>query len=342
MWKEIFEVLSGMFVCYCIFFLYIWIRSRICKRMMLLDRHVVITGGSSGIGLELAKKCYSKGCSVSIIARDKGRLDTAVVEIDQCKGVQAVDRISTFREPYKQTLNAYSFDLSDQMNCSDLVAKIEENGGPIDVLINNAGFAYVAPFETSDLTEFKAMMDTNYFSGVCLTQAVIPGMKERQSGRIVFVSSQASQIGIYGYTGYTATKCAINGFAQVLQSELKPFNIRVCVSFPPDTDTPGFEKENKIKPNLTKLLSDTGSVFKPKKIAEDILKGVDFGRFYIYHGFDGFFLAMLNSGMSPVHSLLEGVKQVLTVSLFRFVSFFYLFSFDKVIARNLTVKEKKE
>ena len=85
---------------------------------------------------------------MSIIARDKGRLDTAVVKIDQCKGVQAVDRISTFREPYKQTLNAYSFDLSDQMNCSDLVAKIEENGGPIDVLINNAGFAYVAPFES--------------------------------------------------------------------------------------------------------------------------------------------------------------------------------------------------
>ena len=342
MLSEIVEVLSAMFVCYCLFFLYIWIRSRICKRMMLLDRHVVITGGSSGIGLELAKKCYSKGCSVSIIARDQGRLDLAVTAIEKCKGVQAVDRISTFREPYKQTLNAYSVDLSSQMNYSDLVTKIEENGGPIDVLINNAGFAYVAPFETSDLTEFKDMMDTNFFSGVCLTQAVVRGMKERQEGRIVFVSSQASQVGIYGYTGYTATKCAINGFAQVLQSELKPFNIRVCLSFPPDTDTPGYEKENQIKPALTKLLSDTGSVFKPQKIAEDILKGIDFGRFYIYHGFDGFFLAMLNSGMTPAHSLLEGVRQVLCVSLFRLISFFYLFSFDKVIARNLTVKDKKD
>ena len=222
--------------------------------MMLLDRHIVITGGSAGIGLELAKKSYSKGCSVSIIARDQGRLDQAVAAIEKCKGVQAVDRISTFREPYKQTVNAYSFDLSSQMDCSDLVAEIEENGGPIDVLINNAGFAYIAPFETSDLSEFKAMMDTNYFSGVYLTQAVVPGMKHRQSGRIVFVSSQASQVGIYGYTGYTATKCAVNGFAQVLQSEVKPFNIRVCLSYPPDTDTPGFEKENRMKPKLTKLL----------------------------------------------------------------------------------------
>ncbi|KAI6647311.1 3-ketodihydrosphingosine reductase isoform X1 [Oopsacas minuta] len=342
MWTEILEILAGFFACYCIFFLYIWIRSRICKRMMLLDRHIVITGGSAGIGLELAKKSYSKGCSVTIIARDQGRIDKALVEIEKCKGIQAMDRISTFREPYKQTLNAYSVDLSTQLDCTELIAKIEENGGPIDVLINNAGFAYVAPFETSDLSEFRLMMDTNYFPGVYLSQAVVPSMKDRKSGRIVFVSSQASQAGIYGYTGYAATKCAINGFAQVLQSELKPFNIRVCISFPPDTDTPGFAKENEIKPELTKILSETGSVFKPQKIAEDILKGIDFGRFYIYHGFDGFFLAMLNSGMSPVHSLLEGVRQVALLSLFRFISFFYLLGFDRTIARKLMEKEKND
>ena len=310
--------------------------------MMLLDRHIVITGGSAGIGLELAKKAYSRGCSVSIIARNQTRLNQAVCEVEKCKGIQAMDRISTFREPYKQTLHAYSVDLSAERDCTEIIARIEENGGPIDVLINNAGFAYVAPFETSDLNEFRVMMDTNYFPGVYLSHAVLPGMKRRKSGRIVFVSSQASQAGIYGYTGYTATKCAINGFAQVLQSEVKPYNIRVCISFPPDTDTPGFARENLMKPELTKVLSDSGSLFTPQKIADDILKGIDFGRFYIYHGMDGFLLAMLNCGMSPVHSLLEGVRQIAVVSLFRLISFYYLLDFDRTIARKLAEKDKSE
>ena len=339
---EALEVLSAMFVCYCLFFGYIWVRSRICKRMMLLDRHIVITGGSAGIGLELAKKSYSRGCSVSIIARDQTRLDQAVSEIEKSKGIQAMDRISTFREPYNQTLHAYSLDLSRERDCTDLIARIEENGGPIDVLINNVGFSYMAPFDTSDLNEFRVMMDTNYFSGVYLSHAVLPGMKSRRSGRIVFISSQASQVSIYAYTGYTATKCAINGFAQVLQSEVKSYNIRVCISFPPDTDTPGYARENLIKPEITKLLSEAGSVFTAKKIADDILKGVDFGRFYIYHGMDGFMLAMLNCGMSPVHSLLEGVRQIAVVSLFRLISFYYLLTFDRIIARKLAEKDKSE
>ena len=340
MLAEVLQVLAAMFVCYCMFFSYIWVRSRICKRMMLLDRHIVITGGSAGIGLELAKKSYSRGCSVSIIARDQTRLDQAVSEIEKCKGIQAMDRISTFREPYKQTLHAYSVDLATERDCTELIAKIEENGGPIDVLINNAGFAYVASFDTSDLNEFRVMMDTNFFPGVYLSHAVLPTMKSRKSGRIVFVSSQASQTGIYGYTGYTASKCAINGFAQVLQSEVKPYNIRVCISFPPDTDTPGYARENMMKPELTKILSEAGNVFTAKNIADDILKGVDFGRFYIYHGLDGFVLAMLNCGMSPVHSLLEGVRQIAVVSLFRLISFYYLLSFDRTIARKLEEKEK--
>lgn len=309
--------------------------------MMLLDRHIVITGGSSGIGLELAKKSFSKGCSVSIIARDKTRLEKAIEEIEACKGIQAMDRITTFREPYQQTLHSYSVDLSQKQDYTQLVQEIEEKGGPIDVLINNAGYAYIAEFEESDLSEFDRMMATNFFSGVHLTQAVIPGMKTRKSGRIVFVSSQASQVGIYGYSGYTASKCAMNGFAQVLQSEVKPFNIRVCISFPPDTDTPGFARENEIKPEITRLLSDEGGVHKPRKIAEDILKGVDFGRFYIYHGIDGFLLSTLNCGMSPVHSLLEGVRQTALVSLFRFISFFYLISFDRTIAGKLHTNKHK-
>lgn len=92
-------------------------------------------------------------------------------------------------------------------------------------------------------------MRVNYIGGVYCTRAVVKSMKERKFGRILFVSSQAGQIGIFGYSGYSASKFALRGFVEALQMELKPFNIFVTLSFPPDTDTPGFKEENLTKVN---------------------------------------------------------------------------------------------
>jgi 3-dehydrosphinganine reductase len=90
-------------------------------------------------------------------------------------------------------------------------------------------------------------MKVNYLGGVYCTRAVIEPMRHRHFGRIVFVSSQAGQIGIFGYSGYSASKFALKGFAESLQMEVKPYNIYVTVSYPPDTDTPGFKVENLTK-----------------------------------------------------------------------------------------------
>lgn len=90
-------------------------------------------------------------------------------------------------------------------------------------------------------------MRVNYLGGVYCTKSVVDSMKSRKFGRILFVSSQAGQIGVYGYTAYSATKFAIRGLAEALQMELKPFNIYISVSYPPDTDTPGFKEELKDK-----------------------------------------------------------------------------------------------
>lgn len=93
-------------------------------------------------------------------------------------------------------------------------------------------------------------MRVNYIGGVYCTKSVVETMKNRKFGRIVFVSSQAGQIGIYGYTAYSATKFALRGLAEALQMELKPYNIYVTVSYPPDTDTPGFKEELKDKVSI--------------------------------------------------------------------------------------------
>lgn len=87
-------------------------------------------------------------------------------------------------------------------------------------------------------------MRVNYLGGIYCTKSVIESMKNRRFGRILFVSSQAGQIGIFGYSAYSASKFALRGLVEALQMEVKPFNIYVTLSFPPDTDTPGFKEEN--------------------------------------------------------------------------------------------------
>jgi 3-dehydrosphinganine reductase len=99
------------------------------------------------------------------------------------------------------------------------------------------------------------MMRVNYMGSVYCTKAVIDSMKSRRFGRIVFVSSQAGQLGVFGYSAYSSSKFALRGFAEVLQMELKPYNILVTLSFPPDTDTPGLATENLSKVSVKILCS---------------------------------------------------------------------------------------
>ena len=117
----------------------------------------------------------------------------------------------------------------------------------------------------------KELMRVNYIGGVYCTKAVVDTMKSRKFGRILFVSSQAGQIGIYGYTAYSPTKFALRGLAEALQMELKPYNVYVSVSYPPDTDTPGFKEELKDKCEETVLLSESSGIYKSKDVALNIL-----------------------------------------------------------------------
>jgi 3-dehydrosphinganine reductase len=119
--------------------------------------------------------------------------------------------------------------------------------GPVDVLINNAGISKSAEMSDMPAEDFEEMIRVNYLGSVYCTKAVVDSMKDRRSGRIGFVCSQSGQIGVYGYTAYSASKFAIRGFAETLQMELRPYGVFTTISFPPDTDTPGFKQENLYK-----------------------------------------------------------------------------------------------
>jgi len=147
----------------------------------------------------------------------------------------------------------------------------------------------------------------------------------------VFLSSQAGQTGVYGYTGYSASKFALRGLAETLQMEVKHLNIGITVAFPPDTETPGFAEENLIKPLETKLISGNGVVFKADHVAASIVKDTLKGNFMSYMGLDGFILGHVSSGMAPCNSIIQAFIQFFLMGVFRIISLGYLKSFNHLV-----------
>jgi 3-dehydrosphinganine reductase len=144
-------------------------------------------------------------------------------------------------------------------------------------------------------------------------------MRQLGSGRIVLVSSQAGQIGVYGYTSYCATKFALKGLAESLQMELARDNIYVTVAYPPDTDTPGFAEENKNKPIETQLINGTSGVLSAEEVAKSIIASAQKGSFSCWFGINGFLLESLTSGAQPITSMLELISQSFTIGLARLI-----------------------
>ncbi|MBN3308101.1 KDSR reductase, partial [Amia calva] len=298
------------------------------KPLKLNGSHVVVTGGSSGIGKSIAVECYKHGAFITLVARDESKL------------VQAKKEIEKYAINDKQVVLCISVDVSKDYGQVDSVIKqAQEKLGPVDMLVNCAGTSVAAKFEEVEVDRFKRLMEVNYLGSVYPTRAVIPIMKERRMGRVVFVSSQAGQVGLYGYTAYSPSKFALRGLAEALQMEMKPYNIYVTVAYPPDTDTPGLAEENKTKPLETKMISETSGICQPDQVAKIVVKDAVQGNFNSSVGPDGYMLSALTCGMSPVTSITEGLQQIVTMGLFRTIALFYLGSFDSIVRRCMMQRE---
>ncbi|KAL6954339.1 3-dehydrosphinganine reductase tsc10b [Sarracenia purpurea var. burkii] len=206
-------------------FLFIIVRPRPVK-IPIKGRHVFITGGSSGIGLALAHQAALEGARVSILARNRGKLEEAKRAIQLSTGVDVA---------------VFSADVRD----FDAVKTAVEEAGPIDVLVCNQGVFVPQELERQEMEEVKFMIDVNLMGTFHLIKSALSGMKnrkERGPASIAIMSSQAGQVGIYGYTAYSASKFGLRGMAEALQQEVIADNIHVSLIFPPDTETPGLEE----------------------------------------------------------------------------------------------------
>jgi len=243
--------------------------------MDIAGKCVIITGGSSGIGKEIARIFARRRANVFIVARREEVLRTTIAEVKQ----EAADS--------SQRFGYFSADVSDLNAVGNAVSAAEAECGPPAVLINAAGIVNPGYAEELSISGMEAEVGINYLGTMYMIKHVLNGMIERQSGWILNVSSLGGLKGIFGYTGYSGSKFAIVGFSEALRSEMRPHGIRVSVLCPPDVDTPTFEEENKVKPLETKRISEGGKVMQPQDVARAAVDGMEKGTFLIIPNFPG-------------------------------------------------------
>ena len=219
---------------------------------------VLITGCSSGFGLETARYFLERDWKV----------------------------VATMRTPRKDVLppsdrlRVLQLDVTDAQSIRNAV----EAAGPIDVLVNNAGFGAPAPFELTSLETVRALFETNTFGTIAVTQAVLPQMRERQSGVVVNVTSSVTYKPLPLVGIYRSAKAAVNAFTESMASEVAPFGVRVRIVLPGSsgetrfrdtarTHLRGVEDEvygEFMKETIARMLASTGPGTHAKDVAEAV------------------------------------------------------------------------
>ena len=190
---------------------------------------VIITGGSSGIGKALGEVFGKQGSKVLITGRNKAELDEAVQELLR-KGIDVA---------------GCQADVSVEADNQRMASEAIRLFGKIDILINNAGITMRSLFEEVDLDVVKKVMDINFYGVLYATKCCLPEIIKNK-GSVIGISSVAGYRGLPGRTGYSASKFALNGFLEVLRTEMLKKDVHVL------TACPGFTTSNIRKRSLTK------------------------------------------------------------------------------------------
>src|SRR5213079_1406314 len=226
----------------------------------------LVTGSASGLGRNITEAVLASGARLVATARDPRRLDDVV-------------------KKYGDQVRTASLDVADENAANSAVQAAVDAFGRLDVVVNNAGYGDIAPFEQLSSERFKAVVDTNFYGVVNVTRAALPIMRKQKSGCILQISSVGGRLARPGSTPYHAAKWAVGGFTESLAQEVAPFGVKVCALEPGGMRTNWGVRANKETPVL---LSDyepsVGAVIKalasywgneisgPVKVAQLILR----------------------------------------------------------------------
>jgi 3-dehydrosphinganine reductase len=251
------------------------------------NAHAIITGGSSGIGKATARLLAERGANITLIARTPTTLASAKAEIE-----------SVLIYP-QQRVNTISADMADCTQAQQAIADAIEQLGPPTYLITSAGIAHPGYCQQLPLEIFERTMAVNYFGTLYAIMAALPVMQAQRRGSIVLISSGAGLVGVFGYTAYSPSKFAVRGLAEALRGELRLSGIHISVAYPPDTDTPQLQEENKTKPLETRLIASTSPTWSAENVARTIIDGITKRKFTITPGLEMTLVARLHSLFLP-------------------------------------------
>lgn len=223
-------------------------------------RHALVVGGSQGIGRSIADALVLRGCHVIVAARGEDRLEEARQALsERASGV----RVATI-----------VLDVRDSKAVRSAIDGMAREEGAPDLVFNCAGLARPGWVELAPDEALHEMMQVNCFGTVAVCRAVLPHMRARGSGVVVNVASLAGLLGLRGYTGYCASKFAVVGFTEALRREVADAGISVSLLCPPNTRTPGLERENREKPPEVLAQEQKVRVVAPEVVARYLLEAL--------------------------------------------------------------------
>ncbi len=248
------------------------VKEKLIATQPFKNKTAIVCGGSTGMGKAVAKQIAQLGGNVCIIARRMDVLKEAASEIESVKSAA-----STFVE-------IISCDTTDMDKLKPLLEDFITKHGIPDYLFNAVGFAISKYVQDYTLDDFKNNMNVNYYGQLIPTIILLPHFMKEKRGHIIFFSSMMGYFGIMGYAAYTPTKHALVGLSESLRNELIPYNIKISVVYPPDTNTPGLKTENEIKPEECKMMSEGAKMLEPDEVANVVISGVLKEKFNILPG----------------------------------------------------------
>ncbi|WP_144157885.1 oxidoreductase [Paraburkholderia sp. BCC1885] len=173
----------------------------------------LVTGSARGLGRNIAEAALEAGEQVVATARNPQHLADLV-------------------EKYGEQVRAVALDVTDPAAARAAVQATLDAFGRLDVLVNNAGFGHLAPFEQASEDDFRAQIDTNFYGVVNVTRAALPTLRQQRSGHIIQISSVGGRLGMPGFSAYQSAKWAVGGFTEVLSQEVAPFGVKVTALEP--------------------------------------------------------------------------------------------------------------
>ena len=221
---------------------------------MASSKLLLITGVSSGFGRALAQQALAAGHRV----------------VGTVRSAQAKQDFETL----SMHASAHILDVTDFERMDDVITDIEADLGPIDVLVNNAGYGHEGIMEESSLAEMRRQFDVNVFGAVGMMKAVLPFMRQRRGGHIINITSMGGMITMPGITYYCGSKFALEGISEALGKEVKPFGIAVTAVAPGSFRT---DWAGRSMIRTPRSIADYDAIFDPIREAREEKSGKQLG-----------------------------------------------------------------